>query len=206
MKIITISREFGSGGRELGKRMADLLHMDYYDKEILSAIAEESRLNEAYVEGRMEQGISNSYPITIGRTFSHSPILQQNTTHLFVVRQNIIQALALKGDCVVMGQSADVILRAHRPFNLFVYADMSAKMVRCRTRAPEGENLSDQSLIKKMRQVDAARAKSREMLSGLKWGQKEGYHLCVNTTDTEIKAIAPHIADYAACWLGIHGL
>lgn len=204
MKIITISRTFGSGGRELGKRMADLLHFAYYDKEIILAIAEESRLDETYVETMMEKGV-RSYPITVGRTFTYPTFLQQNTTSILVARQKIIRALAAKGDCVVMGQSADVILQAHHPFNLFVYADTASKMKRCRERAPGDEDLTDRELIKRMKQIDAARAKSRELFSNLKWGQKEGYHLCVNTTGTQIKTLAPHVAEYAKYWLGIRG-
>lgn len=201
MNIITISREFGSGGRELGKRMADLLQFAYYDKEIVLATAKERSLDEGYVFERMEAGITRQYPLTIGRTFSYPAFLQQHTTELLVAQQKIIRALAAKGDCIVMGQGADVILRAHRPFNLFVYADMPAKLQRCRARAPQGERLSDRELIKRIKQVDAARAKSRALLSGPDWGKKECYHLCVNTTGVPIKTLAPQLAQYAAYWL-----
>lgn len=201
MKVITISREFGSGGRELGKRIAELLQFAYYDKEIVSAIALESRLDEAYVKETMEKGM-RSYPITVGRTFSYPAYLQQNTTNILVAQRNAIKALAAKGDCVVMGQSADVILQEHAPFNLFVYAELAAKMERCRERAPAGECLTDRELLKKIKQVDAARAKSREMLSDLRWGRRESYHLCVNTTGIPIKTLAPRLAEYAEYWLG----
>lgn len=204
MSIITISREFGSGGRELGKRMADILHFAYYDKEIISAIAEKSNLDEAYIEDMLGKGISHSYPITVGRTFSYSTFLQQNTTNILIAQQKIIKALATKGDCIIMGQSADMILQKHQPFNLFVYADLAAKMKRCREHAPQGESLNDKELTKKMKQVDRARQKNRELLSNIKWGQKEGYHLCINTTGQQIKDLAPHIADYAKYWLEIN--
>lgn len=202
MRIITISREFGSGGRELGKRVAELLGFAYYDKEIVSAIARERDLDEAYVQGVVDKG-ARSYPITIGRSFAYPAYLQQSTTNILVAQQKIITALAQKEDCVVMGQSADVFLQKHNPFNLFVYADMPSKLKRCRERAPEEERLSDRSMIKKIKEVDAARAKSREVLSGLRWGQKESYHLCVNTTGVNIKTLAPHVAEYARFWLGI---
>lgn len=203
MSVITISREFGSGGRELGKRMADLLNFAYYDKEIVAAIAQESKLDGDYVEELLEKGMPRSYPITIRRTFSYPSFVNQNATSILVARQKILRALADKGDCIVMGQSADIILRDYEPFNLFVYGELSAKMERCRERAPEGEWLTDKELLKKIKQVDAARVKSREMLSGLRWGQKEAYHLCVNTTGVQIKTLAPRIADYAKYWLGI---
>ena len=74
MNIITISREFGSGGRELGKRLAEALGYAYYDREILSMLAEQTDLNEDYLERTLEENsLTNLYPITIGQTFSIMP-------------------------------------------------------------------------------------------------------------------------------------
>jgi len=202
MKVITISREFGSGGRELGKRMADILHINYYDKEIITAIAKESNLDESYINDIMEKGM-RSYPITIGRTFSYPAFYQKNTTNILIAQHKIIKTLAAKEDCIVMGQSADVILKEHNPFNLFIYADMPSKIKRCRERAQENEQLTDKELIRKINQVDAARARSRGLLTDLKWARSESYHLCVNTTGKQIKTLAPHVAEYAKYWLGI---
>ena len=70
MKIITISREFGSGGRELGKRMADVLGWDYYDREIISAIAEKTDLTEEYVENVLNSQAWQSIPLTFGHSFA----------------------------------------------------------------------------------------------------------------------------------------
>ena len=72
MRIITIGREFGSGGRELGKRLADALGYAYYDREILTAIAQKSNMDEGYVSKMMEQGLFNSIPITFGQTFHYT--------------------------------------------------------------------------------------------------------------------------------------
>ena len=69
MRIITISREFGSGGRELGQRLAEALGFDYYDREIITKIAEKHDLNEDYVERVLENGAWHSYPIHIGHSF-----------------------------------------------------------------------------------------------------------------------------------------
>lgn len=205
MRIITISREFGSGGRELGKRMADLLGVSFYDKEIVAAIAEESNLDEAYVDHLIEKGI-RSYPLKFGRTFSYPAYHQKNTTNILVAQHRIIKNLAAKEDCIVMGQSADIILKEHTPFNLFVYADMPSKLKRCHERAPENEHLTEKELLKKIKQVDSARARSRQLLTDLKWAQIESYHLCVNTTGKQIKTLAPQIAEYAKYWLGMDTL
>ena len=72
MKIITISREFGSGGREKGKRISDILNMNYYDREILTAIAKNTEMDERYIESIINNGSIHSFPLTFGRTFSYS--------------------------------------------------------------------------------------------------------------------------------------
>lgn len=76
--IITISREFGSGGRELGKRMADILGFSYYDKEIIAAISKEGKWNEEYIDKILTKSSLRTYPITIGRTLSYPMWTQQN--------------------------------------------------------------------------------------------------------------------------------
>jgi len=201
MKIITISREFGSGGREVGKRLADALGFAYYDREIVSAIAQKTSMDENYVASALEGGLFRSVPIHFGRTFSYSPALMTNAANLYVEQHRIIQELAEKGDCVIVGRAADAILEEHNPFNLFVYADMPSKVKRCRDRAPEGEKLTERELIRHIKKVDADRARYHEMFSDTRWGKKESYHLCVNTTGTEIKKLVPVVAEYARIWL-----
>ena len=201
MSIITISREFGSGGREVGKRLADELGYAYYDREIVSAIAQKTKMDEGYVASALEGGLFRSVPIHFGRTFSYSTALMTNTTSLYVEQHRIIKELAAKGDCIIVGRAADAILEEQKPFNLFVYADMEAKVNRCRERAPEGEALGERELIRHIKKVDAERAKYHEMFSDTRWGKKESYHLCVNTTGVEIKKLVPAIAQYARMWL-----
>lgn len=203
MKIITISREFGSGGRELGKRMADIIGCAYYDKEIITAIAEDSRLDEVYIENIMAAHRFRTYPITIGRTFSYPYFTQQNEIKLLLSRQRVLKSLAAQGDCIIMGQGADYILREYQPLNLFVYATMESKLYRCKERAPEGEHLSDKELKRKVLQIDEERTKQYKMLTDSKWGKKENYHLCINTTGMEVKTLAPLIAEYAKSWFGV---
>lgn len=201
MSIITISREFGSGGREVGKRLADELGFAYYDREIVSAIAQRTSMDEGYVANALEGGLFRSVPIHFGRTFSYSTALMTNTANLYVEQHRIIKEMAEKGDCVIVGRAADAILEEHAPFNLFVHADMAAKVKRCQQRAPEGEKLTERELIRHIKKVDAERAKYHELFSDTRWGRKESYHLCVNTTGVEIKKLVPVIAEYARVWL-----
>ena len=201
MSIITISREFGSGGREVGKRLADAMGYAYYDREIVTAIAQKTQMDEGYVASALEGGLFRGMPIHFGRTFSYSTTLMTNTANLFVEQHKIIRELAAKGNCIIVGRAADAILEEYHPFNLFVYAELEAKVRRCQQRAPEGEKLTERELIRRIKKIDTERARYHEMFSDTRWGRKESYHLCVNTTGVEIKSLVPVIAQYARCWM-----
>lgn len=201
MKIITISREFGSGGREVGKRLADALGFQYYDREIISAVAQKSSFDEEYVEKTLERGIPKSFSISFGRTFSFPDVAQQNYTKLLVAQQQFIEDIAKKGeDFVIVGRAADVILQDYNPLNLFVFAEMDSKIKRCRERAKDGEKMTDREYARKIKQVDLGRAVNRQLLADGGWGDKESYHLCINTTDAEIKKLIDPIAAFAKAW------
>ena len=197
MNIITISREFGSGGREIGKRIADMLGYSYYDREIITAIAEKHDFNENYVESMLENGFSFCMPITYGRTFSYTDVGGHQAVQLLSTQCRLLKEFAEKGNCVIVGRSANVILEDYDPFNIFVYADLESKIKRCKERAAADENLKDSELKRKIRQIDTNRAKHQRFLTDKKWGDKEGYHLCVNTSDADIKAVSAMIAEYA---------
>ncbi|HJD32452.1 MAG TPA: cytidylate kinase-like family protein [Candidatus Eisenbergiella stercorigallinarum] len=203
MRIITISREFGSGGRELGKRLADALGFAYYDREIVSSIAEKCDLDEGYVENVLRKGLTINVPVTFGHTFYfYSDPASENELKVLNTQQQIIRELAQRGDCVMVGRCSGVILEKENPLRLFVYADMEWKVKRCRERASESERLTDREFEKKIRQIDAGRARHQKLLSDRKWGDREGYDLCVNTTGVEIKKLIPGLKEYALCWFG----
>ena len=182
MKIITVSREFGSGGRELGKRLSDCLGWPYYDREIISAVARRNALDEGYVEDALEQGDFRGVPLTIGRTFAYLPSMPHDSRQLLQEQRRVLRALAAHGDCIIVGRNADLILAEHRPLKLFVYADLESRLRRCRERSSDDERFTPRELERKLRQVDQHRARHHAMLSDLPWGRREGYHLCVNTT------------------------
>lgn len=199
--IITISREFGSGGRELGKRLADELGFDYYDSEIISAVARKSGMDAAYVEKTLSNHGWQSFPISFRGTIGSAGYMQANSVSLLLKQKEVIEEIAALGkDCVIVGRNADIILKDYRPFNIFVCAQSAAKVKRCMERAPEGENLSEKELIRKMKQIDKARSQTRDILSGTSWGQRDAYHLTVNTTGWEIKELVPAVAEFALRW------
>lgn len=202
MRIVTVSREFGSGGREVGKRLADALGMEYYDREIISAIASEANMDAGYVEHLLESGLHYSYPLTFSHTLSINYFLNSNAPQLLGIQHKIIKELAEKGDCVIVGRGADAILEEYKPFRIFVYAETEAKMARCRSRASADEHLSDRELERKMRQIDKNRADNHDLIASTRWGERTAYDLCVNTTNVNIKEIISPIAEYAKHFFG----
>lgn len=203
MNIITISREFASGGRELGKRLADLLEYDYYDSEIISAVARESGMDANYVASTLDNHEWKNQAITFRGTLASASYVQSSKVTLLVEQKKVIEGIAALGkDCVIVGRNADVILCEYRPFNIFVCASKEAKVKRCMERAPEGEKLTERELLRRMKKIDDVRSQTREIMSGSAWGRRDAYHITVNTTDWEIKELVPAVADFAARWFG----
>lgn len=200
-KIITVSREFGSGGRELGKRLADALGFAYYDREIVTALAQQTGMEESYLENQLEKDSIVRYPIHFAQSFSQLSTISDTTIQLKAMQTKLIKSIATRGNCVIVGRAADSILEEYDPFCLFVYADQDSKLARCRSRVAAGENLTDRDIIRQMKRIDRSRAEYHDIISSRVWGQKESYHLCINTTDTEIKTVIPAIAAYYNAWL-----
>ena len=198
--IITINREFGSGGRELGKRWADALHVPCYDHQIIEMIASEQGLNEEYVANVGEKCIESAYPLTIGHRLAMMPLMMDQTIRVASAQRQLLEKFATQGDCVIVGRCADVILKQYNPLNIFVYADMDSKVERCMRRAPEGENMTRNEMEREIRRIDKERAQYHAMYADTKWGSREGYHLCVNTSHHEIKKLVPAIAQFCKDW------
>lgn len=200
MRIITISREFGSGGRELGKRLADALGMPCYDHEIIDKVAGQHGFDKDYVAHISERDIRVFYPRTIAHRFVAPHPAKQQAVQIAVAEHEIIKQLASETDCVIVGRCADVVLHEMNPMNIFVYADMESKLARCKSRAEESEHFSEKDMLKKIRQIDKERAAYCGLFTEKEWGKKESYHLCVNTTNKEIKTLIPGIAAYVNLW------
>lgn len=202
MRIITVSREFGSGGRELGKRLADALGIPCYDHEIIDMVAEQNGLDKNYVEHVSEKDICVYYPSTIGHRFLTNQSALQQPIKIAAAQHEMIRRLALRGDCVIVGRCADVLCKDLNPFNIFVYADRLSKLQRCEKRADESEHYSEKEMFRKMKQIDRERAAYRELFTEEQWGRKEAYHLCINTSGKEIKTLIPAVAAYVNIWFG----
>ncbi|MBE6754309.1 MAG: cytidylate kinase-like family protein [Ruminococcaceae bacterium] len=193
-RIITIGREFGSGGREVGKRIAEGLGIAYYDKEILSEIAKRTELAESYVRQVVERRPIVYYPITTGHTFyTNADPTAQYTNSILTEQNNVIRDLASNSDCVIVGRCADYILRDLKPLRLFIYSDMEHKIKRCREKAEVDEHMSDRAMRRYIKRIDRGRASYYQHYTGRVWGDRLNYDLCINTASNSIKEIVSSV-------------
>lgn len=193
--IITISRQFGSGGRELGKRVAEILGIDYYDKEILEKIAENKKLDKDYVEKSLTSVALKNIPVSFGRTILIS--FNSASTDLMVEERKIIEEIAAQGkDFLIVGRNADVILEGYKPFNIFVCASMDARVERCLSHLHDGEKNDRIAMEKAIKKVDKARVRARTIVTEREWGEPTSYHAVINTEGYDIKELARITASF----------
>lgn len=203
MRIITISRQFGSGGRELGKRLADELGWDYYDKEIIERLAEEQGMDAEYVRHVLNNHEWHNMQLTFRSSFSGVMFDSGTRTELLVKQREIIEGIAEAGnDCIIVGRDADVILRDLRPFRLFVCADMQSRIDRCMTHENKKESgkLSEKEIKQNIKRIDRNRSRVREMLTGKEWVDGSAFDLTINATGKDIKKLAEAVAEFAPKW------
>ena len=194
--IITIGREFGSGGRELGKRLAEALGIAYYDKEIVSEVAKKTDLAYEYVQNIIEKRPIVYYPISIGHSFDdYTSYVAGQHSSVQAEQERVIKELAEKTDCVIVGRCADYILRDLNPYKIFVYANMDVKVKRCVEKGEVDTSLNDRKIRKSIKLIDKQRAEYYEFFTGNKWGDKANYDLMINTSNQSIKEIALGLAE-----------
>lgn len=206
MRIITISRQFGSGGRELGKRMSDVLGWDYYDREIIERLSESEGLDKEYVSRVLANHEWNTLPMTFRSSFSQDQYTSGVKTALLLRQREIIEDIAKAGnDCIIVGRDADIILSDYKPFRIFVCNDMDARIARCvnyEKKKPEGERLSERQIVKYVKKIDKRRSQTREILTGKVWGDSTSFDITVNTGSWNIKELASAMAKLALGWFG----
>ena len=208
MRIITISRQFGSGGRELGKRLRDQLGWDYYDKEIIETLAEEQGMDPDHVRDILANHEWHNIQLTYRNSFSHLGPGDSMRTQLMIRQKEIIQEIAEAGnDFVIVGRDADVILQDYHPFRIYVAADLDARMKRClahEQKQPPESRLSEKEILRNIRRIDKNRARTREILTGKARGDATMFDIIINSTGWELKNLASATADFAKRWFAAH--
>ena len=173
-RVITISREFGSGGRTIGRKVAEKLGIPCYDAEIIEKIAEESGYSGDYIrkegEGASDRWLSN--------LFSNRAMGPTNQDTIWVIQSRIIRELAEKGPCVIVGRCADYVLRGQADLlNVFIHADPQKRAERIVREYGEREA----SPLERIREKDRRRAAYHRFYTDLKWGHAQNYHLCLDS-------------------------
>ena len=194
MRIITIGREFGSGGRELGKRIAEALGIAYYDKEIIDKVASNTKLATDYVQQIIEKKPLTYYPITIGNSFNGiDDVLARSNASIYAEQARVIKELAEKSDCVIVGRCADYILKDYHPFRIFVYSDIDSKVKRCLEKGETKNTDNEKKIKREIHKVDKNRRHYYEFYTSQKWGDIHNYDICVNTSGKTIKEVVNEI-------------
>lgn len=195
-KIITISREFGSGGRELGKRLSELLGYAYYDKEIIEQISQRTQLAESYVQQIVDRKPNTFFPITTSHSMhgDGSDYLMKQHASVYAEQTNVLFEMAEKSDCIIVGRCADYILKDFNPLRIYVYANMEAKLKRCYNKANPEEELTRKQMLRIINRIDKDRAKYYHYYTGRKWGDHVNYDLCVNSSVISVKELAESLA------------
>lgn len=186
--IITISREFGSGGREIGKKLAQRLGIPFYDKELLEEAAKKSGIceelfhkhDETYTSSLLYSLVMGAYPVSSdGKLYPDMPLNHK----IFLAQFDAIKSIAEKGPCVIIGRCADYVLADdYKTIDFFIYGDMEAKKKRILERY-EIEPNKVEDFIKK---TDKRRASYYNYYSDRKWGIASHYDLCVNSSELGI--------------------
>ena len=175
-RIITISREFGSGGRTIGKEVAERLGIPCYDQQIIDKIAEESGLAKEFIKERGEYAAASSWwqSVSTGRDYyGHS---QQDD--LWRMQTKVILDLAEKGPCVIVGRCADYILRNKADcLTVFIHASMVKRAERIVNVYGEGNEVPE----KRLHDKDKRRKAYYEMYTDTKWGVASNYHIALDS-------------------------
>ena len=141
-RIVTVGREFGSGGRELGRRLAEALGFEYYDREIIEQIAAHTSFSEEYIHQIVEGKRHRLYPITINHSFNFtSDAHARMITSVYEAQSEILHQVTALSNCVIVGRCADYYLRDYHPYRIFVCAEMDARVQRCMARSEGAQQL-----------------------------------------------------------------
>ena len=181
--VITIGRQFGSGGRAIGKQVAQALDIPFYDKELIKQMAKESGLSHEILDDYDEKP-TNSFlyslslgAYTYGNSLTGIPEMPMSDK-IFVIQSDVIKNIAKQGSCVIVGRCAESILKDVVPcLSLFVHTDFDSRI----KRVSEYENISHDEAAEQIRKTDKKRASYHNYYSDLKWGAATSYDLCINS-------------------------
>ena len=169
-KVITVSRQFGSGGREFGIKLAHALNIPFYDKDLISMAAEDSNLSEEFMKHYEE-----SAPNIFSRTL-YSYYQMPMTDQIYIAQSNLIKRLAEEGPCVIVGRCADAILE--KSIKIYIHAPLEKRIER---KIAMDIGIPAEKMEEHVKATDKKRKKYYEYYTDKKWGMAENHHLCLDS-------------------------
>ncbi len=185
-RIITIGRELGSGGRTIGKAVANRLGIPYYDRELIDKAAENSGLAKQYIE-TSEQRITNSflYNLAMGTSYGYGILQNANrqtlplSEQIYEAQREVITKFANQGRCVIVGRCADQILADRKDvLRVFIYADMEKRV----ERGIQEYGMAKQTARKEIEKSDKERSRHYNTFTDKTWGDRHNYDLLLNSS------------------------
>ena len=183
--IITIARQYGSGGREIGEKVAKKLGIPLYDKELITDAATRGSLDET-VTKKADESAANSllYTLAMGSnvlgTTMHFGYKMPLNDKLFILQSEVIKEYAKEESCVIIGRCADYVLRDEKNlFRIFVYGDLDHRQTRVAERHPE---LRSNQIIDVINKTDKRRSSYYNFYTGNKWGKYDNYDIAINSS------------------------
>ncbi len=189
--IITISRQYGAQGREIGQTLAQRFNIPYYDRDLISLAAKESGFSEELFD-QLDRRATNSFLYSLTVFGSSGMNGLSLTDQLYVAQRNIIREVAEQGSCVIVGRCADYILRKNpEVYNFFITASMEQRIAHA-ADDPKVEKATKEAMEK----MDKQRAAYYNFYTGQTWGASANYDMCLNASLLGVEKCADMIVDF----------
>ena len=203
--IITIARQYGSGGREIGEAVAKKLGIPLFDKQLITDAASKGNLNEEVLK-KTDESAANSllYTLAMGSnvagTTMHFGYKMPINDKLFILQSEVIKEYAKEGSCVIIGRCSDYVLRdEENVFRLFIYGDLEHRKARVAERHPE---IKSAQIIDIINKTDRRRASYYNFYTGNTWGKYDNYDMAINSSTLGIEGTAELIVTCAKQLMG----
>lgn len=192
-RVVCIGRQFGSGGHDIGKMLAERLNIPFYDKNLIELASQRSGLNPEMLE-RGEERKTNQW-LYAGMTNANGMTMNSlpPTEITFALQRDIIMDAAKEGDCVIVGRCSDVILRAMdvKVLSVFIAAPFEDRV----QRKMKIENLDEKTTSALVRKTDRRRRAYYNYNTGLEWSSPDNYDLCINSSSVGIEQAVKMLAE-----------
>lgn len=198
--VITIARTYGSGGKTMGKMLAEELGIKYYDRELLRIASDESGINEALF-GEADEKVKSTSLFKIAKKAYTGEVIPPDSDdfisndNLFNYQVKVIKQLAQEESCVIIGRCADYVLRDYKNcIRIYCHAPLEA----CIEREKARSSMSEKEIVKKIQKTDKHRAEYYKYYTGHEWNDANNYDMCINTASMSYEEIVGIVKSYIA--------